>query len=199
MCIILGICIGYICGSIPFSYLIVKCLKGIDIRMFGDGNVGATNVSRAAGKKASALAFFCDVGKGVFPVLFSEWVIGLPPYGIGIALSGLAAIIGHNWPLFLNFKGGKGVSTTIGVLGSLAPWEGLITLIPFLSVYLLFLRHDILSLLIVAPLLPFLAFFFGRPLSFIACLCLILCFVYIRGIPNIRQAWREVKDLKMKK
>ncbi len=197
MYIALGVCIGYLCGSIPFSYLIVRYLKGTDIRTFGDGNVGATNVRRIAGRKAGALAFFCDVAKGVFPVLFGEWVLGLPPYGM--ALSGLAAIIGHNWPLFLNFKGGKGVSTTMGVLGSLAPWEGLITLIPFLSVYLLFLHHDILSLLIVAPLLPFLAFAFGRSLSFIACLCLILGFVYIRGIPNIRQAWREVKDLKIKK
>ena len=159
--ILSSILIGYFIGSIPFSFLIAKWTKGIDLRRFGDGNVGASNVSRAVSRKAGIAAFLCDVIKGVFPVFLSQWILKLPDYAV--VLAGLAAISGHNWPIFLKFKGGKGLSTTIGVMGTLVPIESVILLIPLFFVYI-FLKHGILSVMIVGPFLPFVCWLAARSL-----------------------------------
>lgn len=108
----------YLIGSIPFSYLLVKLLKGIDLRTVGSGNIGATNVGRVLGRRYWALALLLDLGKG----LLAAWLAQL--WGLPLWLAGLA-VIGHDWSVFLHFTGGKGVATTLGVL-ALTSWEALL-------------------------------------------------------------------------
>ncbi len=110
---------GYLVGAVPFALLISR-LKGVDIRQVGSGNVGATNVFRMVGKGLGVLTFACDVFKGFLPAyLFPQLLTGAPQ-DIGL-LFGCAAIAGHNWPVYLRFKGGKGVATSVGVLLGVAP------------------------------------------------------------------------------
>ncbi len=115
--------IGYVAGSIPFSLLLGK-LKGIDIRRVGSGNVGAMNLGRLLGRSWFIAAFVLDLLKGLGPTLLAGWLIyaGVSVgdssesiRGLCWLLSGLSAVLGHNYPVFLGFRGGKGVSTSLGV------------------------------------------------------------------------------------
>ncbi|WP_349407579.1 glycerol-3-phosphate 1-O-acyltransferase PlsY [Pseudalkalibacillus sp. SCS-8] len=116
MNIILAILIGYFIGSISFSYLIAKKIKKVDIRTQGSGNAGATNTLRVLGWGPAIAVLLLDASKGIVAVLLSyllgaeEWVA---------FLAGLFAIVGHNWPIYYGFRGGKGVATTIGVFAIL--------------------------------------------------------------------------------
>lgn len=108
---------GYLIGSIPTGYLIGKIFKGIDIRKYGSGNIGATNVYRILGKRAAIFTLVIDFAKGFIPVILAKQFIG----GILPILVGIAAICGHSWTIFLKFRGGKGVATASGVFFALFP------------------------------------------------------------------------------
>jgi len=108
---------AYFLGSMPFGYIIPKLVRGIDIRDFGSGNIGATNVVRTLGKKWGVLVFFLDVMKGFVPALIGLR-IGGPTLG---AVAGLAAVVGHNWSYFLSFRGGKGIATSCGIFLAVFP------------------------------------------------------------------------------
>lgn len=110
--------LSYIIGNISASYLIAKYAAGIDIRKYGSGNAGATNVLRTLGKKAGVAAFLGDALKGVIAVVLGRLIAGED----GQIFAGLFVVIGHNWPIFLNFKGGKGIATTIGVMTAINPY-----------------------------------------------------------------------------
>ena len=121
--------LGYLLGSIPFGLLVAKG-RGIDIRQHGSGNIGATNVFRTLGRSWGILVFVLDALKGVLAVLLAKSIFGLDPsFPGGLSLSaadfgiagGLACVLGHNFPVWLGFKGGKGVATTAGVLLGLMP------------------------------------------------------------------------------
>ncbi len=109
----LGVIIGsYLIGSVPWG-LVVGRLKGIDIREYGSGNIGSTNVLRTLGTKFGAIVLIADVLKGVIAVLLARYIIQTPA---GEMAAGFAAIAGHDWSLFLKFKGGRGVATSLGAL-----------------------------------------------------------------------------------
>ncbi|MDP2942608.1 MAG: glycerol-3-phosphate 1-O-acyltransferase PlsY, partial [Candidatus Omnitrophota bacterium] len=115
----------YLIGSIPTSYLFAKALKGIDIRQFGSGNVGATNTYRVVGKLPGLLVLIIDILKGLICVtlvakLFLRLGVAIEPATYGMIL-GFMAIVGHIWSIFLGFKGGKGVATSAGVFIGVAP------------------------------------------------------------------------------
>ncbi|MCQ1528103.1 glycerol-3-phosphate 1-O-acyltransferase PlsY [Lutispora saccharofermentans] len=110
--------ISYFLGNISASYLIAKYKGGIDIRKHGSGNAGATNVLRTLGAKAGLLAFAGDALKGVFAVVLGK-LIG---HDDGQIAAGIFVVIGHNWPMLLGFKGGKGIATTIGVMIAINPY-----------------------------------------------------------------------------
>jgi len=114
---IIVVIFSYLLGSIPTGY-IVGALAGVDIRKVGSGNIGATNVARVVGKKRGLLTLIADVGKGFIPVFVAAW-LGLSH--TAVALVAIAAFLGHLYPLFLKFRGGKGVATALGVLLALAP------------------------------------------------------------------------------
>ena len=119
---------GYLLGSIPFGVLIGRRMAGVDIRQYGSGRMGMTNVLRTAGKKAAAISACLDVLKGVLAVVFAGLIVGesyllVGDYALGMlaaqVLAGLVAIVGHIWPVFLKFKGGRGVATFFGGLTAL--------------------------------------------------------------------------------
>jgi len=137
--ITLGAFISYIIGSIPTAYIFGRALKGIDIRKFGSGNVGATNALRVLGKGPGVVVLALDILKGALPVIFlGNLLISRVSFVSDEALRvilGLSCIAGHNWTLFLRFRGGKGIATTFGVLLALAiKIEGL-RLILVLSIF----------------------------------------------------------------
>jgi len=105
--------LGYFLGSIPTAYIAGHLAKGQDIRQMGDGNVGAANVFRHLGAKTGVGVFLADAGKGALAIFVAQ-AAGMPQ--VAILFTGVAAVVGHNWPIFLRFRGGKGFSTTIGVL-----------------------------------------------------------------------------------
>ncbi len=115
---------AYIVGSIPFGFLIGK-LKGIDIRKHGSGNIGATNLTRQLGREWGIFCFSMDFLKGLAPVLVARRTGGDE---FTLVLAGMLAIIGHIWPVFLKFKGGKGVATSLGALLALTPAAVLIAM-----------------------------------------------------------------------
>lgn len=120
------IAIAYLSGSIPFGYVIVRAMRGTDIRETGSGGTGATNVSRRAGKGAGILTLVLDALKGAVAVVIAKWALdssanGLPAIGWGVAAAAIAVIIGHMFPVWLKFKGGKGVATGVGVFLILSP------------------------------------------------------------------------------
>jgi glycerol-3-phosphate acyltransferase PlsY len=124
--------IAYLIGSIPFGLLISKA-KGQDIRTMGSCNIGATNVLRCLGKPLGITCFVLDVLKGYLPAAFFPMIVKIDPaFGI---LFGTAAILGHNFPIFLKFKGGKGVATSAGVLLGVAPLAVVIGLLTWVIVF----------------------------------------------------------------
>jgi acyl phosphate:glycerol-3-phosphate acyltransferase len=123
------IVLAYLLGSIPFSYLIVKLKTHKDVRSVGSGNVGATNAMRAAGKAAGITALLLDIGKGIAAVLIARG-LGAPPALVGAAA--FFVMLGHCYPVWLKFQGGKGVATSAGAMGALAPPAMALTLLAFL-------------------------------------------------------------------
>ena len=151
---LVAIIFAYICGSIPWGYIIGK-VNGIDIRTVGSKNIGATNVTRCVGKKAGKLCFALDFLKGLLPVLLAQYLAkrGLTGGEITTLIVVFATIIGHIFPLFLNFKGGKGVSTAAGAIMALAPYA-LITALAVWVVVFLVSRYVSLASITAAAVLP---------------------------------------------
>lgn len=123
--IIIGLLVSYLIGSIPTAYIFGRLLKGIDIRKFGSGNVGATNALRVLGKPVGISVLILDIFKGFLVVVFLGDFIAARRIPVISAetlrtILGLSCVLGHNWTMFLGFKGGKGVATTLGVLSGLS-------------------------------------------------------------------------------
>jgi acyl phosphate:glycerol-3-phosphate acyltransferase len=110
--------VGYLIGSIPFSWIVARA-NGVDLRTVGSGNTGASNVWRNLGFGLFVIALLLDIFKGWLPVYLARAVVGLPP--LGVMLVGLATILGHVYPIFLHFRGGKAVATSGGVILGIAP------------------------------------------------------------------------------
>ena len=148
---------GYLLGSIPFGLVLTRMAGLGDIRRIGSGNIGATNVLRTGNKKVAALTLLLDALKGTAPVVAMTWLAG-PSAGI---LAGLAAFFGHLFPMWLGFKGGKGVATNIGVLFGLHWPLGLAFLAVWLAVAFAF-RISSLAALTASLLTPLWAWLMGR-------------------------------------
>lgn len=147
---------GYLLGSIPVGYLVVRWLRGIDVREVGSGRTGGTNVLRAAGWGAAVLTGVGDGLKGLAAVLFARQLGGSP---LLVALAGVAAVVGHNYSAFLGFRGGAGTMASIGGATGLWPWSLPISLLALLPTALI-TRRASLGSITVAFVLPFL--FIGR-------------------------------------
>lgn len=132
MILFLLICAAYLIGAIPTGVLLTRLVGGEDIRKAGSGNIGATNVYRVAGRKLGLITLLGDCLKGVVPVLVAQQLFGLT--GTGLAAVAIAAFIGHCFPVYLGFKGGKGVATALGIFLVLSPLAVLGALLVFIAV-----------------------------------------------------------------
>jgi len=122
----LWIVTAYLLGSVPFGLLFARCAQGIDPRLAGSGNIGATNVARLCGFGWGVCTLACDLGKGLVAVGIALWI---HPGAVFVTLAALAAVAGHRWSCFMGFKGGKAVATSIGVFLPLALWQTVAALI----------------------------------------------------------------------
>jgi glycerol-3-phosphate acyltransferase PlsY len=125
----LAVLMGYLLGAIPFGLLMGRLTRGIDIRAYGSHRTGATNALRTLGAGPAALVFILDIGKGVAAVLIVRSLLPADSASLtewAAAAAGFAAIVGHNWSVFIRFTGGRGVSTSTGALGAMAPWALLV-------------------------------------------------------------------------
>ncbi|QRN95256.1 glycerol-3-phosphate acyltransferase [Archangium violaceum] len=111
--------LGYLAGSVPFGVLLTRWFRGVDVRQIGSGNIGATNVTRVAGKKLGAVVLLLDALKGALAVALAQWL--MPDEPRIHAAVGLAAFLGHVYPIWLKLNGGKGVATALGVIAVLVP------------------------------------------------------------------------------
>jgi len=193
------VAIAYLLGSIPFGFLLVRIFRKEDIRAVGSGNIGATNVVRSGAKGLGALTFLLDAAKGYAAValVLSEprgHVVFYPAPAAAVlgglpAIAAMAAVLGHMYPVWLRFKGGKGVATAFGVFVALSPWAALIGLAIFVAVMAVW-RYVSLASIASAAAFPVLALWFGRgawtPL-FVAAVAGIPALVIVKHRGNIQR------------
>ena len=172
----------YFMGAIPFSYIFSRLLGGVDIRARGTGNVGATNVLRTLGIKIAIASLMGDLLKG----LIAAW-LGLYFGGEGMAaVCAVAAVVGHCWPVFLGFKGGKGVATAAGVIFYLMPTLGLILLVVFITIIFIS-RFVSLGSICIAALFPALALIMSQPWQYVIMSVIMAGMVIFRHRTNIER------------
>ena len=177
--------IAYLVGSIPFGLLISQAVGRVDIRQHGSGNIGTANVLRIMGKRAAALTLIGDLIKGLLPVLAARLLGGSELLLAGV---GMAAVVGHNWSIYLRFTGGKGVATSFGALLAMTPLPALFGLLVWLAV-LLVSRYTSLAALAASVCVPPLIFFssgFG-PYFLFSILAALL--IFVRHQDNIKRIW----------
>ncbi|MGW8957786.1 glycerol-3-phosphate 1-O-acyltransferase PlsY [Paenibacillus sp. NPDC055715] len=183
---IIAIVLSYLLGSVSFSLLYGK-LKGIDIRQHGSGNAGATNTLRVLGKGPAILVLLLDVLKGIVAVLIGHWLGGNSTWLPG--LCGIAAIAGHNWPVYFHFRGGKGIATAIGVLASIAIIPALCAgIISILAIVIT--RYVSLGSLIFVILTPWILLVLGYDWPFFWTALVICVFAVWRHRTNIAKLVR---------
>lgn len=174
---------SYLLGSIPFGLLMGKWWSKVDVREYGSGNIGMTNVLRTAGSIPAFITLLGDGGKGYAAVFLATKVTG----NLFLALlAGIAAVVGHNWPVFLRFRGGKGVATAAGVVLAVRPWSALILFLIWLGVLVKF-RYISLASIVVAICLPFVLLIFGVSLWEFALALLLSSFTVLRHRSNIER------------
>ena len=179
---------SYLIGSVPFGLLVARS-RGIDIRRVGSGNIGATNVLRTVGRPWGILVFVLDFLKGLLPALLAGRLSNHAVADAGL-YCGVAAIVGHNWPVWLGFKGGKGVATSAGVLAGAAP----LTILPGVGAWVLVLlasRYVSLASLLAALVVAASAwYFYGDHPVLAGLLTLLAALVILRHKSNIRRLLR---------
>jgi glycerol-3-phosphate acyltransferase PlsY len=204
--IVIAIVIGYLLGSIPSAYLAGRLGKGVDIREVGSKNMGAMNVYYEVGLVEAVLVTLVDLGKGIGAILLVRWLSGSPlisSFDWLTGLTGAAAVLGHVFPVFLKFRGGKGGATAIGILLFLMPRA-----IPFLFIVfviaLLITRNPTFSYSLILIVFPFVAGFiyvdhYGEPLALVFYSIGLGIFLGLQYIPRLKEMhgktggdWRKV-------
>jgi acyl phosphate:glycerol-3-phosphate acyltransferase len=185
---LLLIIFSYLLGSIPTGY-IVGAMAGVDIREVGSGNVGATNVARTVGKKRGLLTLIADVAKGFVPVFIAG---RLDLSQTAIALVAIAAFLGHLYPMFLKFQGGKGVATALGVLLALAPMATLILTAVF-AVVAVSSRFVSLSSIVAALAAPIVLWSLSYSLTVIATGVFLAVMITLRHRENIQRLLEDTE------
>lgn len=179
---VIAVIFSYLLGSVSFSVVLAKSLRGIDIRQHGSGNAGATNTLRVLGKGPAIMVLALDVLKGIAAVWIGRWLGG--DYVWVPLLCGLAAIVGHNWPVYFRFRGGKGIATTIGVMASLFFFPALYAgIIAILSI--VFTRYVSLGSLLFVLLTPLFLVFSGQIGPYLWTSLIIFVFAFWRHRTNI--------------
>ena len=181
--ILLSFTFSYLLGSIPFGYILFKYFKSKDIRSYGSGNIGATNVNRLLGKKVGAITLFLDFIKVVIPTYVANLYLG-SDYG---AFCGVCSILGHIFPIWLKFKGGKGVATYIGILFSINILYGIIFILSWLIIFVIW-RFSSLSSLIATLSIPIFVLLFDdqNSLFFFLIMFILIFYTHRENIKRLK-------------
>lgn len=187
------VALAYLLGSIPTGYLLVKLFRHEDIRSVGSGNIGATNVLRSGGKGLGAATFLLDVLKGAAAVwlgaLLASVLLPGMPFRDAQALAAVSAVLGHMFPVWLHFRGGKGVATGFGVFLVAAPLAALAS-IGLFAIVLLVTRYVSLGSILGAASFPFFAWFMvheDKPVPYIAAQIFVALLIVLKHHQNIRR------------
>jgi glycerol-3-phosphate acyltransferase PlsY len=174
----------YLLGSIPFGYIMGKLFKKIDIREFGSGNIGTANAFRILGPSLASLVLIGDIGKGIFSIYLVQYsnIDNL----LILTIAGLAVICGHDWSLFLGFKGGKGIATTFGVIFALNPTISILALIVW-GVVLITTRYVSLSSILAVISIFIFTILFKQPYEYIIFSAIILIISIFKHKENIER------------
>ncbi|WP_304117908.1 glycerol-3-phosphate 1-O-acyltransferase PlsY [Phascolarctobacterium succinatutens] len=180
---VLGFVLGHLCGSIPSGLWIVQALHGIDIRNYGSKNIGTTNVFRTVGPKTAVMVLLADAFKGIVAVWLVSTYFHNPVLDV---VTALGALLGHNYSVFLGFKGGKGVATALGLLVFLMPKAAPCSFGVWL-VLVLATRYVSLGSIVAAIVTPFLAWYMEYPLAYVIFSAIAAFFVVLRHKENIQR------------
>ena len=180
---------AYLLGALPFSYLVARS-RGVDVRRVGSGNVGATNVLRSVSVAAGLLAFVLDAGKGAVAVILARLVE--PGLALPVA-AGVVAVLGHMYPVWLRFRGGKGVATGAGIFLPLVPWCTVGALATF-GVVLALTRYVSLASMVGAASLSVYAALAGAPAVVIAAAALLAAVIAWKHRANVRRLLRGTEN-----
>lgn len=175
--------VGYLLGCIPSGLIVGKFFCNVDIRNYGSKNIGTTNMFRILGPKPAIVVLLADMAKGMLAVFFAQYLVGDTS---SLLIGGIMSIVGHNYPVFLGFKGGRGVATGLGVICVLMPK---VTLIVFSvwAVIVFITRYVSLGSVVAATLVPILAWYFEYPWLFCLFSLLAAAFIVIRHKENIER------------
>jgi acyl phosphate:glycerol-3-phosphate acyltransferase len=179
---------GYLCGSIPFGLLLTRLFMKVDVRTLGSGNIGATNVLRTGNRAIAAGTLFLDALKGFFPVLLATYSIS-PSFNWLVPAVAFAALLGHLFPIWLKFKGGKGVATLLGILLALS-WPTALTLSALWLTCAKLTRISSLSALISVALLPLTLWFYEGTMEMILFGALTTLLIMAKHHTNIKRLLR---------
>jgi glycerol-3-phosphate acyltransferase PlsY len=174
----------YLLGSIPFGYIAGKLFKKIDIRELGSGNIGATNVFRILGPSLASLVLIGDIGKGIFSIYLAQY-FNIDNLLI-LTVAGLAVICGHDWSLFLGFKGGKGIATTFGVIFALNPIISILAIVVWVVVMIITRYASLSSILAVISIMIF-TILFKQPYEYIIFSAIIIVLSIFKHKENIKR------------
>lgn len=180
---LLGFVLGHVCGSVPSGLWLVQAFHGIDIRNYGSKNIGTTNVFRIVGPKTAVLVLIADAFKGILAVGIMSYFFHNPLLDV---VTALGALLGHNYSLFLGFKGGKGVATALGLLIFMMPKVAVASFGIWL-VCVLLTRYVSLGSIMAAIFTPPLAWYLGYPSAYVICSVVAAFFVVLRHKENIHR------------
>jgi acyl phosphate:glycerol-3-phosphate acyltransferase len=183
--------VAYLLGSIPFGVIVARA-RGVDLRQVGSGNIGATNAARALGKGLGAVVLLLDALKGFAPVLAARLLLARAPYGeCLVATTALLAFLGHLFPVFLGFRGGKGVATALGVFLALSPLAALGSVVVFAVVFALTRTSSLGSLTAAAAFVPLIYFLSARSRVLTALAVLLVVGIVVSHRENIGRLLRR--------
>lgn len=206
--IILCLGLGYLLGSVPFGLVLVKAAGLGDIRKIGSGNIGVTNVLRTGRYDLTILTLILDIGKAAIAALLAKWILPNDQMTIfgaattietfGSLIAGTAAILGHNFPVWLNFKGGKGVASTVGLLFATSPFIAWLALATWLFMAFTF-RYSSLAAITAAALVPLFAYILTSPVHLFFYTVLAALLIYRHKTNIMRLLTKEESKISFKK
>jgi glycerol-3-phosphate acyltransferase PlsY len=193
---IIALVIGYVLGSTPTAYIATRLATGEDIRRLGGGNVGGLNAYREVGLWPALVVGIVDLGKGTASVAIAYWILGLTdltqPWTLG---AGLGAVIGHNWMLWLKFRGGKGMGSAIGSLVILLPlygfWPGILIFFGVVLIPVIITRNVALSMSVGLLSLPFIGWLGVKSGVFVGWSVVLGLIIGLKFLPTARAAWTK--------
>lgn len=193
---IIAIVTGYLLGAIPSAYIVVRLLKGKDIRQLGSGTVGSFNTYRQAGAKAGIAVAIADIGKGAATIVIAHHVLGVTlPF---VLAAGFAVVVGHMWMPFLKFRGGMGMGTAIGTMATLLAlhqhWHQLFIFIGIIGASLLITRNIALSAGMALLALPIILWVGMKSMPFTILAAVIFLIIWLKFLPTARAAWARTKN-----